>query len=168
MRIVLIPLFVTSVIYAEYKYAIYIFFGAALTDFLDGMAARLRNQKTALGTFLDPLADKFLIVSSFILFSYYGWVPKWLTITVISRDVVVTMGWVLIFLTSHTRKVEPSPLGKTAVALELVLLSYVLLNIEYDFLPGARGALIWATASASILSGVHYIYMGLKQTANEK
>ncbi|MDP2166858.1 MAG: CDP-alcohol phosphatidyltransferase family protein [Thermodesulfovibrionales bacterium] len=164
IRIILIPVFVTAVIYAKYDYAVYIFAAAALTDALDGMTARLKNQKTQLGTFLDPLADKFLIVTSFILFSYYGWVPGWLTITVISRDIIVTTGWVLLYMTAHKEKVEPSLPGKAAVAMELILLSYVLLNITYEFIPDIKDILIWATAALSIISGLHYIYRGLRET----
>ena len=67
-RIVIIPLFITAVIYKRYDYALYLFVIAALTDALDGLIARLTNQKTVFGTFLDPLADKFLLVTSFILF----------------------------------------------------------------------------------------------------
>ncbi|HBR22676.1 MAG TPA: CDP-diacylglycerol--glycerol-3-phosphate 3-phosphatidyltransferase, partial [Nitrospiraceae bacterium] len=78
------------------------FIVAALTDALDGFIARLTNQKTELGTFLDPLADKFLLVTSFILFSLNDLVPKWLAITVISRDVIVVIGWVLVYLITHT------------------------------------------------------------------
>ncbi|HBU06084.1 MAG TPA: CDP-diacylglycerol--glycerol-3-phosphate 3-phosphatidyltransferase, partial [Nitrospiraceae bacterium] len=91
-RIVIIPLFTIAVIYKRYDYALYMFIVAALTDALDGFIGRLTNQKTALGTFLDPLADKFLLITSFIIFSMNGWLPKWLVITVISRDIIVITG----------------------------------------------------------------------------
>ena len=163
-RIVLIPLFVTSVIYSRYDYALYLFLIAALTDMFDGLIARLKNQKTALGTLLDPVADKFLLVTSFILFSIYDKVPVWLTITIISRDVIVVTGWIIIYLVSHTARVEPSGLGKTAIALQLILICYILLGINVPKLPDIRPYLIWATALFTILSGLHYIYKGLTQT----
>src|SRR5512135_2817567 len=105
LRIVIIPIFVTAMIYSRYRYALYLFIAAGLTDLLDGLLARLTNQKTPLGTFLDPLADKFLLVTSFILFAIYGWIPKWLAIAVISRDLIVVIGWLLLYMTTHNAKV---------------------------------------------------------------
>lgn len=163
-RIVLIPLFVTSIIYNRYDYALYLFFIAALTDAFDGLIARLRNQKTAFGTFLDPLADKFLLVTSFILFASYEKIPKWLTITIISRDVIVVTGWVILYLLTHAPKVEPSGLGKAAIAAQLTLICYVLLDINFPALPDVQRYLIWLTAVFTIVSGLHYIYRGLKLT----
>lgn len=166
-RIVIIPIFITAVIYKRYDYALYLFVIAALTDTLDGLIARLTNQKTVLGTFLDPLADKFLLVTSFILFSINGLLPEWLTITVISRDIIVIIGWVLIYLITHTSNVEPTITGKAAIAMQLILLCYVLLEINIASLPEINEVLIWATAALTIISGLHYIYRGLKLTHAE-
>jgi cardiolipin synthase len=164
MRIVLIPLFVTSVIYNRYDYALFLFIIAALTDMFDGLIARVKSQRTPFGSFLDPLADKFLLVTSFILFAIYDQIPKWLTITIISRDIIVVTGWVILYLSTHTAKVEPTFLGKTAISCQLVLICYILLDISFPVLPDIRPYLIWITAVFTILSGLHYIYRGLKQT----
>lgn len=163
-RIILIPLFVTAVIYGRYDFALYLFATAALTDTFDGLIARLKSQKTALGTLLDPIADKFLLVTSFVLFSIYGLIPKWFTITIISRDVIITTGWMVIYLVTHTVRVEPSILGKIAVALQLILISYILLGINVPALPDIQRYLIWVTSLFTIVSGLHYIYKTLKQT----
>ena len=90
IRIVIIPVFVTALIYRRYDYALFLFIAAAVSDALDGLLARITKQKTKLGAFLDPLADKSLLVTSFVLFSVYGWIPMWLTIIVISRDLIVS------------------------------------------------------------------------------
>lgn len=164
LRIVMIPLFVTSVIYERYDFSLTLFVVAALTDTFDGLIARRRNQKTALGNILDPIADKFLLITSFILFSIYGLVPKWLTITIISRDVIVVTGWVIIFIVSHRTKVEPTVAGKTAIALQLVLIGYVLLDLNLPFLPDLQEPLSWAAAVLTAVSGLHYIYRGLTRT----
>lgn len=164
IRIVLIPVFITVTIYGMYKYALYIFVCAALTDLFDGLLARITNQKTSLGQFLDPLADKILLVSSFILFAVYGWIPKWLTIVVISRDMIVVIGWFLIYMITHISKVEPIFTGKLAIALQLITLSYVLLSINQYSLPPLRDLLFLSTAAVTALSGLHYIYKGLKLT----
>ncbi|GAB4405956.1 MAG: CDP-alcohol phosphatidyltransferase family protein [Thermodesulfovibrionales bacterium] len=162
-RIILIPLFVTSVIYRRYDYALYLFIIAALTDTFDGLLARLKKQKTSLGTFLDPLADKFLLVTSFILFSIYGLTPKWLTITIISRDIIVITGWIVLYLVTHKAKVEPTITGKAAITLQLILICYVLLDINIPALPDIHRYLIWSTATFTIISGLHYIYRGFKE-----
>ena len=163
-RIVLIPLFVTAIVYGRYDYALYLFAVAALTDMLDGFVARLKKQKTVLGTFLDPLADKFLLVTSFILFAIYGLIPTWLTITIISRDIIIITGWVVLYLITHNAKVEPTITGKAAIMLQLILICYILLEMNIPSLPKADRILIRSTAFFTIVSGLHYIYRGLRQT----
>jgi cardiolipin synthase (CMP-forming) len=161
-RIIIIPVFITSIVYRRYDYALYLFVIAALTDMLDGLFARLTNQKTALGTFLDPLADKFLLVTSFIILSIYGWIPKWLTITVISRDIIVIIGWFLMYLLLGISKVEPSVPGKAAIWVQSVLIALVLIDINWLSMPGIHPLFFWITAAITIISGLHYIYRGLK------
>jgi cardiolipin synthase len=163
-RIVIIPVFITSIIYKRYDYSLYLFIFAALTDIFDGLFARLKNQKTALGTFLDPLADKFLLVTAFIILSIYGWTPKWLTITVISRDIIIIIGWFLLYLISGRSIVEPSMLGKVTIWMQSLLIAYVLIHINLPLLPDLPGLLLWITAGITMLSGLHYIYRGLKLT----
>ncbi len=167
IRIIIIPAFVTALIYKRYDYALLLFIIAAVSDTLDGLMARVTKQKTKLGAFLDPLADKSLLVTSFILFSVYDWVPTWLTITVISRDVIVTLGWFLLYLTSHSIKVEPSLIGKAAIASQLILIAYTLLSINFNNIPRPDNWMFWIVAVLTTVSGLQYIYRGLKQ-ASEK
>jgi cardiolipin synthase len=164
MRIVIIPVFITSIIYKRYNYALYLFIIAAITDLLDGLFARLTNQKTALGTFLDPLADKFLLVTSFIILAVYGWIPKWLAITVISRDTVVIIGWLLLYLITGTMRVEPSAFGRATIWMQSIFIAYVLIGMNFTFMPGIRQVLQLMTAGITIFSGLHYIYNRLKLT----
>jgi cardiolipin synthase len=161
-RILVIPVFVTSILYDRYRYALYLFVAAALTDALDGLFARLANQKTPLGTFLDPLADKFLLVTSFVLFAVYGWIPKWLTITVISRDLIVVIGWLLLYMITHNAKVEPTLSGKAAIALQLLSLTYVLLHINYAVIPPLPVTFCLLVAAVTALSGLQYVYRGFR------
>lgn len=163
-RIVIIPIFITSIIYKRYDYALYLFIFAALTDVFDGLFARLTNQKTALGTFLDPLADKFLLVTTYIIMSVYGLIPKWLTITVISRDIIIIIGWLLLYLVSDVSRVEPSLLGKITIWVQSFLIAYVLVNINLHILPDNPPLLLWITAGITIVSGFHYIYRGMNIT----
>lgn len=163
-RIIIIPIFVTAIIYDRYLYAFFLFVAAALTDLLDGLFARLSNQKTALGTFLDPLADKFLLISSFIIFSLYGWIPKWFTIIVISRDIIVVIGFFLLYMLTNTLKVEPVFPGKAAIALQFFILAYVLLNINIITLPPVHNIFFIISAVLTVISGLQYIHKGFKLT----
>jgi cardiolipin synthase len=131
---------------------------------LDGLFARLTNQKTPLGTLLDPLADKFLLVSSFILFSVYGWIPKWFAIIVISRDIIVIIGCFLLYMITNSLKVEPVFLGKVAIALQLFILAYVLLHINMVTLPPVHNSFFILSAALTAISGLQYIYQGFKLT----
>jgi cardiolipin synthase len=163
-RIVIIPVFITAIIYKRYDYALYLFVIAAITDILDGLFARIKNQKTALGTFLDPVADKFLIVTSFVILATYGWIPKWLAITVISRDVIVVTGWFLLYLVTGTSRVEPSILGKATIWIKSIFIAYVLIEMNFLSISVIHNILRWVTAGVTITSGLHYIYRGLKPT----
>lgn len=164
IRIVLIPAFVTAVMYDRFFLALCLFVIAALTDLIDGLIARMTNQRTALGTFLDPIADKFLLVTSFILFTTQGWLPKWLAITVISRDLIIVTGWLLLYFVAHTSKVEPLLTGKLAIASQITTLAYVLLQINIPSLPSVPDMLLFFTAGTTAFSGIQYIYRGFTLT----
>ena len=163
-RIVIIPVFLTTVVYKRYDYAFYLFIIAAITDMFDGLFARLKGQQTSLGMFLDPLADKFLIVTSIIILSVYGWIPKWLAITVISRDIIVVIGWFLLYLVKGITKVEPTLPGKATIWVQSIFIAYVLMDMTFLSLPALYPVLQWITAVITIISGLHYIYRGLKLT----
>ena len=164
VRISLIPVFITMIIYREYNYALYLFIIAAVTDVFDGLFARLKNQRTVLGAFLDPIADKFLLVTSYIVLGVYGLIPKWLTITVISRDIIVVIGWLLLYFALGISKVEPSLLGKITIWVQSILIAYVLVKINFNFFPEVSSSLFVITAAVTILSGLDYVFRGLKQT----
>ena len=167
VRIIILPVFVTALVYNRYEAALFIFIIAGISDALDGLLARITDQKTTLGAFLDPLADKFLMVTSFVLFSYYGWAPKWLTIIVISRDLIVTLGWVLLSLIYGKTGISPCLTGKAANAAQLVFIAYILLAINLKASIRPEDWMLWTVALLTISSGLQYVYRGLKQ-AGEK
>lgn len=165
IRIIIMPVFVAAMIYKRYNYALYLFIAAGLTDMLDGLFARIARQKTHFGAFLDPLADKLLLITSFVIFSLYDLIPKWLAISVISRDIIVMLGWFLLYLVYHRTKVEPSLIGKAAISSQMMLIAYTLFSINF----GIKAPVAWMfllVAVLTIISGIQYIYIGLKQ-ANE-
>ncbi|MBF0566624.1 MAG: CDP-alcohol phosphatidyltransferase family protein [Nitrospirae bacterium] len=165
LRILSIPFFASMLIYRQHRWALVVFVLASISDALDGLIARLTKKQTRLGQFLDPTADKFLLITSFILFSYYGWVPTWLTIGIITRDVIVVVGWGLFYLVHHVAFVKPSFMGKFAIAFQMVLVAYVLLKINFPEILPEPTLIVWVTASATIASGLHYIYRGFKYTS---
>ena len=167
LRIIVIPAFITCMLYERYDYALYLFAFAALTDKLDGFIARRLNEKTEFGTFLDPLADKFMLVSAFILLAIKKLIPLWLVIMAISRDIIVVTGWFIIFLITKDSKVETLPTGKLAIASQFLLICFFLLHINYDILDFMEMPFIFITAILTVLSGLHYIHRGLKITSAE-
>ncbi|MBI4843262.1 MAG: CDP-alcohol phosphatidyltransferase family protein [Nitrospirae bacterium] len=161
VRILLLPLFVAAFMYGKYEYALYVFLLAAATDLFDGLIARLKKQATELGRILDPIADKFFMITSFILMTYYGMIPKWITIVVISRDMFVITGCVITYFISSSLRIEPTLAGKTASALQFIMIGLVLVL----YINGGKTpphALFILTAFFTIASGLQYVYNGLK------
>jgi cardiolipin synthase len=163
VRILIIPVFVMALLYKRYNYALMLFIAAGASDLLDGLLARTTNQKTELGAFLDPLADKILLVTSFILFSVYSWIPTWLTIIVISRDVIVILGWVVFYLLYGVTQVKPSLFGKAAITSQLILIAYTLLSINIMSVPAPADWMLWCVAMLTVVSCIHYSYRGLSR-----
>ncbi len=161
-RILLLPFFAATLMYGEYQYALLIYIVASITDLLDGFIARITNQITYFGSILDPVADKFFLITSFVLMSTYNLIPKWLTIVVISRDLIVVAGCIILYFVTNNLKVEPSFLGKTASACQFILIGVVLLalNINEAFSVPFPFYIILAVLTG--LSGIDYVYKGLK------
>ncbi|MDH4100298.1 MAG: CDP-alcohol phosphatidyltransferase family protein, partial [Nitrospirota bacterium] len=123
LRIALIPFFIIAVMYGYQYYAIGIFLVAALTDALDGFIARTFNMQTQVGTWLDPIADKLLLISSIVVMAVVGKVPLWLVILIVSRDVIILTGCVLIYFLYDQLAVRPSVLGKATTFTQLALVT---------------------------------------------
>ena len=156
IRILLVPLFVILVVYHYELCALHIFIVAGLSDALDGFIARTWNLKTRVGTYLDPIADKLLLVSSFITLALLMKVPLWIMIIIISRDIILGItGLILLnFIDIRSYHIRPSMLGKITTVLQILTVLLVLL--------GKKGPLftttLWITAFATVASGLHYVY----------
>lgn len=166
-RILLLPFFAATLIYREYEYALLIFIAASLTDIIDGLVARLKNQTTYFGSILDPVADKFFLITSFILMSIYGFIPKWLTIIVISKDLIIVTGSIIVYFVTQNLRVEPSTLGKSASACQFILIGLVLLLCNINRGLAVPVSLFVIVAVITAVSGLHYIYNGLKMVNPE-
>jgi cardiolipin synthase len=165
LRIIAIPIFLIFLTDGRVGAALVTFVLAGITDSVDGAIARLTNTRTTLGAYMDPLADKMLILSAFVVLALMGVVPHWLTVVVISRDVIILIGYLTLFLlTQQLMEIRPSAISKAATFLHLVTLSAVLLSLWKAEVvgPGVRTALYAVTGVITAISGFHYIYRGLR------
>ncbi len=162
IRILLTPLFIIFLIQGRYRKALIIFLLAGMTDLADGLIARTWHQKSPLGTFLDPLADKLLLSSSFVTLSVLRVIPPWLTVVVISRDVALVLGIILLKLTDFPVVVKPSLAGKWTAALQMLTVLVVLVGTLWPLNPKLLTAWFWLTGGVTAFSGIQYIYGGLK------
>ncbi len=112
MRIIAIPFFVVALMENQLLFAQVLFCLCVFSDALDGAIARLRGERTPLGAFLDPLADKLLLATTFTVFSYLHWIPLWIFVAIISRDLIIILGWIVVYILTHNSKIEPRPSGK--------------------------------------------------------
>lgn len=164
LRIVAIPIFLILLEDLRYREALAVFVAAGLTDGLDGAIARLTHTKTTLGAFLDPAADKALLVSAFIALGFMHVVPRWLVVVVISRDVMIVLGYFLLFMmTQETMAVRPTVSGKASTALQLASVAAVLVALVDVRLmnPLAERAVFYATGAVTTVAGLQYMYRGL-------
>lgn len=175
LRILLIPFFVVEVLYyvktADELHrlaALLTFATAAILDGVDGYIARHYNQTSELGTILDPLADKLLLVSGVVVLSFehgqlLGQFPIWLVGTIIGRDVIILIGMVVIHTTVGKVTARPHVIGKIATVLQMISVIWLLLKWDQAF--DARWILLWTIGAAVLtgISGVIYILDGIRQ-----
>jgi cardiolipin synthase len=163
IRLILIPVFVTAVFYRQFLWALAVFLSAAVTDLLDGLVARSFNQKTQLGAILDPMADKLLLVTAFVVLSLPQFtvtppIPFWLTATAISRDVFIVLGALVINITTGFSGFRPSLPGKLNTFVQIVTIILYLTANAFNLHPAILPSACWAALGMAIFSGLHYIF----------
>jgi cardiolipin synthase len=158
LRLGFLPFFIVLVIYERYAWALLILVLAALTDGMDGLLARSLNQKTALGAYLDPIADKLLLSSSFVVLALSRQIPWWLTIMVLGRDVLILVSAMVILLVTGYKKFPPSVYGKITTGVQILLVLVVLCAAVFQVpaLYWVRQGLSFVVAGFTIFSGFHY------------
>lgn len=164
IRIILAPIFIIYVINDQMKSALTVFALCCVTDGLDGMVARLFKQKSKLGAYLDPIADKILLVATFVALSVRGLLPPWLTVTVIARDVLILMGISILFLIRlEFMTIKPSIISKCTTCLQFASVIAVLARGHLFSMPAAvYPSLYYLTALLTISSGLHYMHYWFK------
>lgn len=164
IRILLIPLFLYKIIQGEMVFATAVYLTAAVTDGLDGFIARVWKLQTKLGTFLDPMADKLLITTSFLVLSILKIIPLWLALAVISRDFIIVSGSLLVYLMKDELTIRPQPIGKVTTFFQFGYILLVLLQSASDFtFPSTLySPMVLITGGLTVVSGGVYILDGLK------
>jgi len=162
-RIILTPLFIIFLIQGNYRKALVVFVLAGVSDLADGLIARGWQQKSRLGSYLDPLADKVLMAASFVTLSIYHQIPSWLTVVVLSRDVTLATGVLIFRLADIPLTVRPSLAGKWTTTFQLITVGFVLLSKIWAFPPLVLPVFFWITGILTSVSGLQYFYRGIKQ-----
>jgi len=160
-RILSIPFFIASLHYSNERnclrfIALVIFMLAVLSDAVDGYIARKSKQKSQAGLVLDPLADKLLLVSAFIYLFITEGLPFWVVLIIISRDVLILLGTVLIFMVRQDINILPTRWGKLTTTFQMLTVIFILLQWKYTFI------FWWIAVFFTVISGTDYIKRGFK------
>lgn len=172
LRMLFVPCFVILLIYGHPKLATIVFLLAGITDGLDGLLARKLQQKTVLGSFLDPMADKILLTAAFVTLTIPSvpmalHIPTWLTILTISRDVIIAVSVLVIHLQTQHSSFPPSLLGKCTTAVQLLTVGICMLaNFELRSAIYVFPIVVFATLVFTLASGLHYAYKSVKIIAS--
>ena len=158
LRLIIIPFIAISVVDGRFGWALGLFVAAGLSDGLDGYLARKMNQRTTLGQYLDPIADKLLLSTMFIVLSLTHKVPWRITILVFSRDLGMLLVSALLFLTASMRDFKPSILGKANTVAQLITVLLVMVDelSRNPWVTQAKVAGFWLTFVLTLVSWVHY------------
>ncbi|HEY7585342.1 MAG TPA: CDP-alcohol phosphatidyltransferase family protein [Candidatus Deferrimicrobiaceae bacterium] len=174
-RVLLVPLFAHLLISGRIRLALAVFAACGISDLLDGLLARLLRQRTVLGYYLDPIADKLLMATSFIVLAYVKIIPEWLTILVISRDLFILVGSVLILLLLDSDRINATLLSKVNTAVQILTVVYFLSVRAFPAIggvlvegwePAVTGVVVAICAITTAASGAHYMFVGFKQLSD--
>lgn len=179
VRMALIPVFVSMLFYQRFVWALAVFIIAGVTDGLDGLLARRFHQQSPLGRILDPIADKMMLVTSFVVLSMRSVfpvpipkhlpIPFWVTITVISRDVFILVGAASINIVTGFRTFRPSTPGKVSTVVQIIAIATVILAAQIRIGTGYYLPTLYAAVfSLALLSGIHYVFFVSRLLGDER
>jgi cardiolipin synthase len=159
-RLFSVPLMVWLIINGYFEWSFWLFVVAALTDALDGFLARRLGLRSTVGAFLDPLADKALLVGVYVALGYVGHLAEWLVIIVVFRDIIIIGGAILYQTLTQALKIQPLWVSKANTCAQIALAGYILAQLGFGF--DDRGTVeigIFAVAATTIVSGLSYVYV---------
>lgn len=165
-RLFLTPVIIWLIVSNRLSYAFAACLFAGATDAFDGYLARRFNWQTALGSYLDPVADKFLLVSLYVTLGVFGHLPAWLAIAVVSRDILIIGAVILSWLMGMPLEIRPVPLSKLNTAAQILLALIVLASASFgDGLRPLTDVLIWIVTGLTVTTAGIYVIMWLRHMA---
>ena len=167
IRVLLIPLFVIFIINKLFGWALITFAVAGITDGIDGMIARITHKRTELGAYLDPIADKLLLIAAYVTLAIIEILPSWLAVIVVTRDVIILLGFLVFILLDYRPKIKPSLVSKVTTFFQISTILLVLMAGYAPVFKQLSSIAIYGTTLFTIVSGSHYIYVGTR-ILNEK
>ena len=168
-RILLVPVIIWLLAAKRFDEALILFFIAAISDGLDGALARLLKQQTKLGAYLDPIADKALLVSIYIVLGMHGIIPLWVVIAVVFRDILIVCGTVFLFILGREVTIQPLKVSKLNTFLQLALVIYLLIQLSIGIhVPYVIPYLYWLVGMTTIVSGAAYLSIWLSRLNNKQ
>ena len=167
IRIILAPIFIIYLLHDQFLSALIVFALSGVSDGVDGLVARIFDQKSKIGTYLDPLADKIILVAAFIVLAMRDFLPPWLTVLVISRDVMILLGFLVLSLNRLEFNIKPSILSKINTCLQFITVIAVLSKDYFSLSPRFYFYIFIITALFTISSGLHYMHYWYKMIGEE-
>ncbi len=167
-RLVLVPIAIDAILTARFDVAFWVFLVAGVSDGIDGFIARHWDQRSELGSYLDPLADKLLLVSIFVTLAVIGVIPVWLAIVVLSRDVLIIGGVVLSWGLGRRLPIRPSMVSKTNTFVQIGFAAFVLAARAFHLDIGGLWTLgMMLVAGLTVVSGIAYVVDWLRVMSSE-
>ena len=157
-RLFVTVFFVLAVNQGRLRLALALFILQGVSDLLDGFLARIMNKRTSLGAILDPIADKAMLVSSYVALYFHGIIPLWVTMIVLMRDVVVSIGFLILYRMFGRVKLIPSQAGKISTTLQILTVVYVLWSADRTY----QYFFYYPTVCFTLWAGVQYVTRGLR------
>ena len=156
-RIVLTPVIVFAVVTERPRLALALMVTAGVSDMLDGAIARYFNQRTTVGAYMDPLADKLMLISCIVTLFLIGQAPLFLFLAVVFRDVIIMGGALAYELVTHRLEMQPSLVSKATTLMQIVYVAAVLLQMAYPVPEMLVQIILWITFTLTCISGLHYM-----------
>jgi len=168
-RIVMTPLIAYALLRNEAKLALFLLFIAGISDMLDGVIARFFNQRTIVGAYLDPLADKLMLLTIMVTLFHLGVVPSFLFLAVVFRDILIVLGAISYEMVTHNLKMEPTMASKATTAMQIICLLVLISNMAWPIVPWLVSLCVWLAFGLTVISGLHYLVVWTKKavTATE-
>jgi cardiolipin synthase (CMP-forming) len=160
LRICMAPILVAAILERRFELGFILFIAAGLTDALDGILARVLHQRTVLGQYLDPVADKLLLSTLFLVLMHEGLMPVRVTVLVFGRDVCILLVAAILYAAAGRREFHPSIFGKANTAAQITAVAIVLLDqlTQALWVTALRAFALWATMILTVVSGLHYAW----------